>query len=94
MVKGMNPVVVDEKDRKNLVENVTRIVLLTPKASKSASVVVRRGMFEGQTSLFVSIKDCKELSHCLLAAFADVIGASWITSFQKKGVVHLCIEWC
>lgn len=94
MVRGMNPVVVDEKDKKNLVENITRIVLLTPKASKSAPVATRKGVFEGQTSVFVSFKDCKdEISGKLLGVYADCLGAYMVTSWIQRSVVYFCIEW-
>ncbi len=52
MVRGSNPVFVKEEERNALVENMVRIMLLEPKASGTSPVAVRRGVYEGQTSVF------------------------------------------
>ncbi len=92
MVRGSNPVFVKEEERNALVENMVRIMLLEPKASGTSPVTVRRGVYEGQTSVFYPWKDSKELSDRLLCVFADNIGASMVTKFIQRGVVHFCIE--
>jgi len=56
---------------------------LNPRTSKSASVAVRRGMFEGQTSVFVPFKECKELNSSLISSYADCIGAAGFQSLFK-----------
>lgn len=74
-------------------ENIARIVLLTPQASKSAPVAVRKGVFEGQTSVFIPLRDCKdEISSKLQRVYADCIGAYMVTSWIQRGVLHFCIE--
>ena len=93
MVRGSNPVFVKEVERNALVENMVRIMLLEPKASITTPVAVRKGVFEGQTAVFYAWKDSKELSDKLLSVFADNVGASMVTKFIQKGVVHFCVEW-
>ncbi len=56
-------------------------------------VRIRKGVYEGQTSVFYPWKDGKVLSDGLLSVFADNIGAYMVTKFVKEGVIHLCIEW-
>ncbi len=93
MVRGSNPVFVKEEERNALVENMVRIMLLEPKASETSPVAVRNGVYEGQTAVFYPWKDSKELSDSLLCVFTDNIGASIVTKFIQRGVVHFCIEW-
>ena len=92
MVRGSNPVYVKEEDRNKLVENMVRIVLLDPKAI-NAPVAVKKGVFEGQTSVCYAWKDGKPLTNSLLSAFADNTGVYMVTKYVKQGVVHLCLEW-
>ena len=93
MVRGSNPVFVKEEERNALVENMVRIMLLDPKASGTSPVAVRRGMYEGQTSVFFLWKHSKEISDRLLSLFADNIGAYWVTKYVKNSTIHFCIEW-
>lgn len=92
MVRGSNPVSVNEVDRNRLVENMVRVMLLEPKSSK-APVVVRAGLFDCQTSVFYPWKNGRELDDVLLFAFADNVGAFMVTKYIKNSVVHFCIEW-
>ena len=93
MVRGSNHVFEKEEERNALVENMVRIMLLEPKASVISPVAVRKGVYEGQISVFYQWKDSKELSDKVLGAFASAIGAYMVTKFIQRGVVHFCIEW-
>ncbi len=93
MVRGSNPVFLKEEERNALVENIVRIMLLNPKASGTSPVAVRKGVYEGQTSVFYPWKDSKELSDRLLGVFASAIGAYMVTKLVRNGAVHFCIEW-